>query len=105
MRQPVNDVVDAQFVGFVGVVDWPESGAGPFPELRDVGVVVDDHLQPLGRIVVFEHAAKNGAALIVELRDDVEGVDFEEGMKNRMRRFEVHELRLREGVPDGYPHL
>src|SRR5215510_16469856 len=51
VREPVHDVVDAELVGLVGVVDGTEPGAGPFPELRDIGVVVDDHLQPLGWIV------------------------------------------------------
>src|SRR5215831_6746246 len=68
VRQPVHDVVHAQLVGFVRVVDRTQAGTGPLPELRDVGVVVDDHLEPLCRIVVFVDAAEDGATGVVRLR-------------------------------------
>src|SRR5947209_16598546 len=58
VRQTINDVVDTELVGFIGIVDRPQPRTRPFPELRDVGVVVDHHLQALRRIVVLEEAAE-----------------------------------------------
>src|SRR5215212_3133683 len=57
VRQTVNDIVDAEFIRLVGLVDRPKARPGPFPELRHIGVVVDDHLQTLGWIVVLVDAA------------------------------------------------
>src|SRR5581483_1606126 len=45
--QAVVDVVHAELVRLVRLVDRAQSGARPLPELRHVGVVVDDHLQAL----------------------------------------------------------
>src|SRR5262249_27244462 len=89
MAQAVDDVVDAQLVGLVRVADRPKTGAGPLPELRDVGVVVDDHLQPLAGIVVFEEPAKDRTSGDVGLRNDRKVVDLEERVEDRMRRVEV----------------
>src|SRR3954466_1163592 len=58
VRQTVHEVVDAQLVRFVGLIDGTKSLARPFPELRDVGVVVDDDLEPLALIVVLVHTTK-----------------------------------------------
>ena len=72
VRQAVEQVVHAKLVGLVGLVERPEPAARPLPGLRDVGVVVDDHMQPLARIVVFEDAAKDRLAAVVGLRKIVE---------------------------------
>src|SRR6185503_7953165 len=84
MRHPVDDVVDAELVRFVRLIDRPQPDARPLPELRDVGVVVHDHLQPLARLVVLEDSEADGGAGIVGLRDAVERGDLEERVKNRL---------------------
>src|SRR6266850_175345 len=78
---PVNDVVDAELVRLVRLVDRFESRIGKFPVLRDVGVEVHHDQQPFGRIVVFEDAAEDRLSEVVVLRDDVEVVDLEKRMK------------------------
>src|SRR6266850_5188068 len=91
VRQTVHEVVDAQLVRLVGLIDGTKSLARPFPELRDIGVVVDDDLEPLARIVVLIYPAEDGLPGIVGLRHDVEPVDLEEGVKNGVRRLHVEE--------------
>ncbi len=68
--EAVDDVVHAELVRLIGVADRREAGAGEFPEVRDVGVEVDDRDQALGRIVVLIDAAEDGPAEVVPLRDD-----------------------------------
>src|ERR687890_733913 len=70
--QPVDDRVDAELIGLVGVVDRAEAAARPFPELRDVGVVADEHLQPFPRVVVLEEPAEDRLARVVGLRKDLQ---------------------------------
>src|SRR2546423_13946582 len=53
VRQPVDQIIHAELVRLVGLIERPEAAAGPLPELRHVGVVVDDRHQPLARIVVL----------------------------------------------------
>src|SRR5689334_22540041 len=47
MRQGVDQVVDSELVRLVGLVERPQTKPRPLPELRHVGVVVDDRHQPL----------------------------------------------------------
>src|SRR5215471_8812238 len=73
--ETVHHVVDADLVGLVGFAHRTQPETRPLPELRDVGVVVDHHLQALGRIVVLEQPAKDRTAADAEdLRHDVEVV-------------------------------
>src|SRR5205085_1054032 len=50
-------------------------------------------------IVVLEHRAEDRAAGDVGLRDDVEKIDLEERVEDRLRRVTVEELAVREGEP------
>src|SRR5262252_1676214 len=54
----INQIVDAELVRLVGVVERSQAAAGPLPVLRDVGVVVDDHHQAPRRIVVLVKTSK-----------------------------------------------
>src|SRR5438128_1633467 len=69
MRHSVHDVVHAELVRLVRLFDRPEARRGEFPEVRDVRAVVDDHHQPLLRIVVFEEAEELRLFPIVGLRN------------------------------------
>src|SRR5580765_2868173 len=82
VRQPVDDVVHAELVGFVRFVDRPQPRARPLPELRHIGVVVHDHLQALAAIVVLEQTIEDRPTRDVGLRDDVEPIDFEERVED-----------------------
>src|SRR5437588_1015644 len=95
VRHPVNDVVDADFVRFIGLVDRFEAGIGPLPVLRDVGVVVDHHHDPLRRIVVLIDRPEDRGRRIVILRD-VERLDLEEAVEDVVRDVEIVNLRLRQ---------
>src|SRR5262249_10971631 len=77
VSQTVNDVVHAQLVRFVRFVDRLQPGVRPLPVLGDVGVVVDHHHDPLGRVVVLVDGAEDRRRRIVILRH-IEGLDFEE---------------------------
>src|SRR5262245_18625524 len=77
--EAIDHVVDADLVGLIGFVHRTQPETRPLPELRDVGVVVDDHLQALRRIVVLEQPAEDRTAADAEdLRHHVEIVDLEE---------------------------
>src|SRR5262249_55926252 len=93
---PVNDVIHAEFVRFVRLVDGLEPRVGELPVLRDVRVEVHHHQQPLRRVVVLEDPAEDRPARVVVLRNDVEIIDLEEGMKDRMRGVEIDEPRARQ---------
>src|SRR5688572_14747704 len=83
MRQPVNDVVDAQFVRFVGVGDRSEASIRKLPVFRNVVVVIRDGQKALGRIVLFEHAVEDRTVALVVRRQKVERCgDLEEAVKN-----------------------
>src|SRR5262245_6419619 len=79
----INDVVHAEPVRLVRLVDRFEAGVRPLPELRDVGVVVNHHHDPLLRIVVLVDRPEYRRRWIVILRH-VERLDFEKGVKNRV---------------------
>src|SRR6266853_3077214 len=96
VRHPVHDVVHAELVGFVSLVHGPKAPSRPLPELGDVGVVVDDDLEPLAAIVVFVHTAEDRLSGIVGLRDDIEAVDFEERVKDRVSRTHLVEPHIRQ---------
>src|SRR5207249_125564 len=91
MHHAVDDVVDAEFVRLVRFVDRLQSGIGKLPVFRDVGVEIDHRHQPLVRIVVLENPAEDRLAGVVVLRHDVEVVDLEERMENRMAGVEIDE--------------
>src|SRR4029079_19584814 len=59
VRETVDHVVDADLVGLVGFADRTQPETRPLPELRHIGVVVDDHLQAFGWIVVLEQPAED----------------------------------------------
>src|SRR5262249_25038587 len=71
-RQAIDDGVDAELVGLVRVVDRPEAEARPLPELGDVGVVADEHLQAFPWIVVLEYPTEDRPAGVVRLRKHFE---------------------------------
>src|SRR5439155_293343 len=96
MCHAVDDVVNAELIRFVGFVDRLESRVRPFPVFRDVGVVVHHHHHPLIRIVALEDRPERRCAAIVILRDDVETVDLEEGVENRLRCVELDEPPFRQ---------
>ena len=96
MRHAVEEIVHAELVRLVGVVHRPQSAAGPFPELRDVGVVVDDHDEPLLRIVVLVDAFENRPPRVVGLGKIVERLNLEKRVKDRMRHVHVEELHAGE---------
>src|SRR2546422_3138782 len=98
MNHPVHDVVDAELVRLVRLVDRFQTRIGKLPELRDVGVEVHHDQQPLGRIVVLEDATEDRCSHVVVLRDDVEVVDLEKRMKDRMRRVQIDEARAGQDV-------
>src|SRR5437764_4590471 len=56
VREAVDQVIHAELVRLIRLIEGPQSAAGPLPELRDIGVVVDDRHQTLAGIVVFEDA-------------------------------------------------
>src|SRR5207248_10125367 len=89
MRHAVDEVIDAELVRFVRLIDRAKAGARPLPELRHVGVVVDDDLQALVRVVVLEHAPEDRLAGVVGLRHVGRVVDLEERVENRMGRLHV----------------
>src|SRR5262249_25328763 len=92
---PVNDVVHAELVRFVRLVDRFESRVRPLPVLRDVGVVVDHHHDPLRRIVVLVDRPEYRRRRIVILRH-VERLDFEKRVEDRVVDVEVVDSRLRQ---------
>src|SRR5262249_59885162 len=67
VRQPVDQIVHAELVSLVGLIERPQAAAGPLPELGDVGVVVDDRHQPLRRVVVLVDAPEDRIAADVGL--------------------------------------
>src|SRR3982750_3999270 len=81
----VHDVIDAQFVGLIRFVNRPETSRREFPEVRNIGAVVDDHHQPLLRIVVLEHTKELRLVAVVRLRNDVERLDFEKRIEDDRR--------------------
>src|SRR5947209_6688676 len=88
MSHSVHDVIHAEFIRFVRFLDRAEAGGGKFPEIRDVGAVVDDRHQALLGIVVFEQAIELRPIAIVRLRDDTERFDMKERIEDRKRRIE-----------------
>src|SRR3954467_10160005 len=64
----VDDVVHAELVRFIRFIDWLEAGVRPFPELGNVGVVVDHHQDPLRRVVVLVDRAEDRRRRVVVLR-------------------------------------
>src|SRR5688572_14182709 len=50
-RQAVNEVIDAELERFVGRIHQVHALPRPFHVVADIHVVVDDHFQPLGRVV------------------------------------------------------
>src|SRR5262249_25603675 len=79
VAETVDHVIDADLIGLVGFAHRTQPETRPLPELRDVGVVVDDHLQALGWIVVLEQPAEHRTAADAEdLRHHIEVVDLEE---------------------------
>src|SRR5580765_2514186 len=76
VRQAIDEVVHAELVRLVGLIEGAKAAPGPFPELRDVGVVVDDGHQPLAAVVVLEDALEDRRAADVGLRKMVEIVDL-----------------------------
>src|SRR5262245_57755898 len=93
VSHPIHDVVDADLVRLVGLVNRFESGVGQLPVLGDVGVVVDHHHDPLRRVVVLVDRPEDRRRRIVILRH-VERLDFEERVEDAMRDVEVVELRF-----------
>src|SRR3954453_9618490 len=95
----VNDVVHAELIRLVRFVDRFQAGVGPLPELRDVGVVIDHHQDPPGRVVVLVNGPEDRWRRIVVLRH-VERLDFEERVKDRVRQIHVEDPRLRQDARD-----
>src|SRR5262245_26176394 len=62
MSHAVQDVVDAELVGLIGLVNWPEPGCGELPEVRHVGVVVHQGHHRLLRVVVLIDPEEPGTA-------------------------------------------
>jgi len=60
--ETVDQVIHAELIRLVGLIERTKAPAGPLPELRDVGVVVDDGHQTLASIVVLEDALENRIA-------------------------------------------
>src|SRR4029077_5487536 len=95
VSETVDHVVDADLIGLVGFAHRTQPETRPLPELRDVGVVVDDHLQALGRIVVLEQSAEDRPAADAEdLRHDLEVVDLEERVEDGMGCVQIVEARV-----------
>src|SRR3954469_18903125 len=86
VREAVDQVIDAELVGLVGLIERAKAAAGPLPELRYVGVVVDDRHQPLGSIVVLEDALEDRIAADIRLREVVEIVDLEKRVEHWIAR-------------------
>src|SRR5262245_48358382 len=113
MGHSVDEIVDTELIRFVRLIDRPQARSRPLPELRDVGVVVHDHLQALPRVVVLVNAAEDRFAVVVRLRHDVQIVDLEKRVKDRMARLEIveadvgqHALHVRlERIPAGAPEI
>src|SRR5439155_14557414 len=95
MRHAVDQIIDAQLVGFVRVVEWSETATRPLPVLGDVRVVVFDHHQPLARIVVLEQPAKHRPPSNVGLRKVVDRFDLEKGVEDWLRGIQIDETSLR----------
>ena len=74
MCKAVDQVIHAELVRLVGLIEWAQAAAGPLPELRDVGVVVDDGHQPLAAIVILEDALEDWIAVDVRLRELIQGI-------------------------------
>src|SRR5262245_42256504 len=91
VRHPVNEIVDPEFVRLVRVVEGTQPTARPFPELRDVGVVVFNHHEALAWIVVLEQPAKHRLTGDVRLWKVVERFDLEERVEDRKRGIERDE--------------
>src|SRR5689334_6301714 len=70
MRQRVDQVVHAELVGFVRLIEWPKPRRGKLPVVRDVGIEIDNDQQALLRIVVDEDPAKDWRPVVVELLHD-----------------------------------
>src|SRR5262249_45209743 len=96
VREAVNQIVHTELVGLVRLIERAQPAARPLPELRDVGVVVDDGHQALGSIVVFEDAFEDRFAGHVCLRKVSRILDLEEGVEHRIARFHVKELHPRQ---------
>src|SRR5262245_56827700 len=94
MRETVDQIIDAQLVRLVRFVERPEPSPRPFPVLRDVGVVVDHHQQPLRGIVVLEYPPENRMAAVVSLREVLQRRDLEKRVIDRMRGSDLEEARL-----------
>src|SRR5262245_40768208 len=103
VRQSVHDVVHAEFICLVRFVDGFDPGIRPFPELGNIGVVIDHHHQALRRVVVFVDAAEHRPAavvvvsLVVVVRDVFEGFDLKERvLEDGIFDREVVKARLRQ---------
>src|SRR5580693_1223655 len=81
--QSVHHVVNAEFVRVIGKIDRNQARVRPFPVLRDVVVEIGDEHQPLGGIVVLEHAPELRRLAVVARHEAVRIGNLEEGMKER----------------------
>src|SRR5689334_7851564 len=52
MRQCIDNIVDAEFIGLIGLFNGAKRIIGELPEIADVIVVVDNHHQPPG--IIFQ---------------------------------------------------
>src|SRR6478752_2529102 len=94
VNDAVDELIDADLVGPVVVVDGLEVGVGPLPELGDVRAVVAEDHHPLIGIVVLEEREKVRRRRIVILRDLLRMRNLEERVEQLVRAVDLDAAAL-----------
>src|SRR5438034_1434631 len=89
----VDQVIHAELVRLVGLIERAQAAAGPLPKLRDVGVVINDGHQPLAPIVILEDALEDGIAGDVRLRELIQVIDLKKRVEHGIARHHVETAR------------
>src|SRR6185369_911521 len=80
---PIDHVIDSQLVGLVVQVDGIDVRVRPLPVFADVLVVVDDHHEALGGVVVLEYAEIGRGHAKVGMREGPRVLHPEERVEHR----------------------
>jgi hypothetical protein len=97
MGHRVDDIIDAEFVAFIGMVDRMERMVRPFPIVPDVIVKIDHDLKA---ILVIEYSVEDGLVTHIIGRNHIEGFYLEEALKHGLVNGQDLQRRLRQHLLD-----
>src|SRR4029450_5095763 len=97
MGHRVDDIVDAEFVSFIGMVDWIERMVRPLPVIPDVVVEIDHYLKAF---LLIENSVEDGLVAHIIGWNHIERFYLEEALKHGLVDGQDLQRRLRQHLLD-----